>query len=309
MNEIEQDVIKRIVDLKFKVHQEWNMSLFKDGKKIFKPFTVHESLFHYTTIQGLFGIVESNCFWLTNIEYMNDLSETKYASELIKKMLFDICEKVEYSYDFVDYLKHINNIESNYEECYIACFSSDGDSLPMWIMYGKEIGVAIEIDLCSDINFDFGKKCYFKDMIYDEKVLYSFVNKVFDMYHEEYIYLKKYKDIKKYIIEDMVRDLIFNILLYKTNIKNKNFIHEKETRLLYIYDESAEIKYRVKNKLIIPYVEIPIKRTDTKKIPIKSIIVGPGEEQNIIRNSIKKYLESRGYNVEIKLSTIPYRNR
>jgi hypothetical protein len=38
----------------------------------------YEVAYHYTGIDGFFGITESNAFWLTNAYYLNDKNETKW---------------------------------------------------------------------------------------------------------------------------------------------------------------------------------------------------------------------------------------
>jgi len=44
-------------------------------------------LYHYTSADGLIGILTSKSIWLTDLRYMNDLSELQYANQLIEKRL------------------------------------------------------------------------------------------------------------------------------------------------------------------------------------------------------------------------------
>jgi hypothetical protein len=44
-------------------------------------------LFHYTTSQGLLGIVQTNNLWATNISYMNDTSELTLACRMTREIL------------------------------------------------------------------------------------------------------------------------------------------------------------------------------------------------------------------------------
>ena len=42
-------------------------------------------LYHYTSADGLIGILTTKTIWLTDLRYMNDLSELQYSRELVAK--------------------------------------------------------------------------------------------------------------------------------------------------------------------------------------------------------------------------------
>lgn len=306
-----RDIIDIMVELRKEISKQWFLLLTKgDEEKFLQMFTVHKSLFHYTTVPGLFGIIENECFWLTNIQYMNDLSEIRYAKNLIKDMLAQLSLKDKYVDGFSKYLNRVEEFNIEYNNYYIACFTHNGDSLPMWTMYGKDCGVAIEIDLTSEYHFVFGPNCFFEDMLYEESIFYRFIENVVDIYYAEYTKLINCKHIDECIVDGVMNELCANIVWYAHNLKNRNFSHESETRLFYRYKNDYTIKYRIKNNFIVPYVEMPPRQFNKgKKLPIKSIVVGPGEEQDLVRYSIDEFMKSKGYDIEVRLSTIPYRNR
>ncbi len=37
-------------------------------------------LYHYTTLQGAYGIITTKQLWLTKIQYLNDVTELRYAT-------------------------------------------------------------------------------------------------------------------------------------------------------------------------------------------------------------------------------------
>lgn len=39
----------------------------------------HKTLFHYTTQNGLLGIIESKSLWLSDNQYMNDMTEYNHT--------------------------------------------------------------------------------------------------------------------------------------------------------------------------------------------------------------------------------------
>src|ERR1035437_8040735 len=44
-------------------------------------------LYHYTSQKGLFGILQTNKLWMTNILYLNDSSEFTHTLDLVKSEL------------------------------------------------------------------------------------------------------------------------------------------------------------------------------------------------------------------------------
>lgn len=311
-HEKERKFYGKLRNIEFDIHKKWfEIREIGTRKSISQMFTTHNSLFHYTTISGLIGIIENNCFWLTNLNYMNDLSERNFACQVVKKAITDLKESEEYPQDFREILKHVYINNEKEIDYYAACFTNDGDSLPMWCMYGKECGVSIEIDLKKDFTFAVGPNCFFEDMIYEEEILYDFVKETVDLYYQAYMDAQSEKDINMNIVKhDIAIELSKGVLCYIDNFKHERFSHESETRLLYRYNSGIEIKHRIKNNLIASYIEYPPKKlNENKLLPIISIMVGPGEEQELVKKSVRDFMKSKGYDVEVKLSSIPYRAR
>jgi hypothetical protein len=51
--------------------------------------TYPQDLYHYTSANGLVGMLQDNRLWATNASYLNDFSELLYAQELAYKILDD----------------------------------------------------------------------------------------------------------------------------------------------------------------------------------------------------------------------------
>lgn len=73
--------------------------------------------------------------------------------------------------------------------------------------------------------------------------------------------------------------------------KNHYFSHEKESRLLFFPLEKTKVFYREKNNRILPYLKCKIVNKSSDKYPITSITVGPGNNQNLIFNSVINIIE------------------
>src|SRR4030067_1963071 len=51
-------------------------------------------LYHYTSLNGLLGIVKSRSLWASNIFYFNDASEITYARDILKRVITESKESV-----------------------------------------------------------------------------------------------------------------------------------------------------------------------------------------------------------------------
>lgn len=95
-----------------------------------------------------------------------------------------------------------------------------------------------------------------------------------------------------------------------SDFKNPSFKIENETRLYFQPNERFPVNYRLKGDFIISYVILPLEKINKdKKLPIKSITVGPCKEQYLVGKSISDFVRSRGYEIEITHSDIPYSER
>jgi hypothetical protein len=98
-------------------------------------------------------------------------------------------------------------------------------------------------------------------------------------------------------------------------LKNVGFREEREYRLMtsgirsaHIPDgekrEQKEIKYRDRDGLVVPYIELFSTLDD--QLPIKSIIVGPHAHQELQEEAVKMLVESNP-KVKVRRSQIPFR--
>lgn len=311
--------------------------------KISVNFTQEKNLYHYCSLETFYNIIDSNCFWLSHPKFMNDLSEYQYSIVAIKKFIHKYNEKITNNDASKELLKLIESDVKNYK-CkfkgidaaryeklhFFTCFSSDGDSLPMWSMYkGNNIGISIGLDFCDEDYFvvqDTQKrspfiknpKYFFFDIKYEEELFKQatniFLDHIRDFYNSHHNEFNNYREIANTILSKWASAHLINM---STMLKNSNFSYEKETRFILNTYESSDIKFRVKNKFIVPYIEFPVddnkQKYDKPIIPIKSITISPNaEEPDLIINSIWAFLNHKGYNIDkknIRQSSSPFKPR
>lgn len=312
--------------------------------------TQHDKLYHYCSLEAFYSIIESNCFWLSHPKFMNDLSEHKYYAIVVRDCIEKYIEKVAHndkSRSFLEliYAEICNRIKSSsifdkneYSLLpFIACFSSDGDNLPMWSMYtGKNVGISIGLDFTDKAYFAsylgtdqkeieispfriVPDSC-FSDMIYEKTRVELAISAYLD--HMKSFYcnsIDNFSNGKKYTI-DNINEFISNesaswLMLKSIKLKNINFTYEQETRFELSRYNNADIKYRVKDKFIVPYIEYPPKTKENEKplIPISSIMISPNaEEPELVIDSIRGFLKMKGYSIDkidIRQSDIPFKPR
>lgn len=53
--------------------------------KVVSKLNNEKILYHYTSVEGIFGILNNNKIWATNMFFLNDISEFKYTFDLFEQ--------------------------------------------------------------------------------------------------------------------------------------------------------------------------------------------------------------------------------
>ena len=152
------------------------------------------TLFHYTTADGLMGIIGSKSFRATNIKFLNDSKEYQYAREQMANGVL-ACLKRWHGLSFED--KHGHEVkeilysaaldleralrsDDSPPEVYVVCFCIEGDRVDQWKGYGGEgFGYSIgfrskelaNIPNCQLVTISYGKSAL--DQIISDCMDYS----------------------------------------------------------------------------------------------------------------------------------------
>ena len=316
------------------IETQINYSLLEKSKLTFKKGARERSIFHYTSIHGLQGILSKKTFHFTNIKYMNDRDEVIAGIESLYKNI-DVPEK--------DLAELRSFLSDDQESVFVCCFSLDNDSLPMWNYYTKEInnqGFNIEfsdkklvesllrfnpdLDGC---NFSFGTVDYSKDN--NSEYSSIFITEIGRLVKELFSNLLNTKSVK----EDINKKENFSELpIYFYNgkscsfdkssiesflcyIKRDCFRQEQEFRIVitvpkYLLPKLKEkeiYKFRVSNGVLVPYLELIFSEE-----VVKSITISPTVKSDLVELSIRDFLEYSNFNIQdystfLKHSKIPIR--
>lgn len=135
---------------------------------IHDPFPNH--LYHYTSAAGLIGILSSKSFWLTDLRYMNDMSELQYAQQVIERCISDkmnVPSLTEIQKEFLSRISRTYSPFGSSASIYSASFCENGNLLSQWRAYrGQGGGYALGFDFFHAIRL-LDKPCVLRKVIYD----------------------------------------------------------------------------------------------------------------------------------------------
>lgn len=283
-----------------------------------------EIVFHYATLESFLSIVESQSFYFTNLNYLNDRKEYNHGVQIILETLKDQANNKasESKLKILSYVE--KNLESiNKSSRYIACFSKNGDLLSQWRAYGNQ-GKGVSIGFkTSDLGYFDGVSLSSMNIEYREEFQRKIINEIIKIIIDYFENIKDLIDWDGYNYELLVSKSIITIIEeFISNFKDPSFDEEKEFRLEYKIDgninekDNNKLLFRSNGSLIIPFYKIEyVDKNDNlsigwqyKKLPIEKIIIGPSLDYELNKNSIESFLLKFGYeNIEIIQSKIPYR--
>ncbi|RYP84613.1 DUF2971 domain-containing protein [Nocardioides guangzhouensis] len=111
---------------------------------------VPKRLYHYTTIDGLMGIVGANALWASDVRFMNDSSELSYAVDLVDDVVEERIANVS-DETLKNALPTRRGFTDTFEygrRPFVACFCEEEDLLSQWRGYGTgQAGVSLGFDL------------------------------------------------------------------------------------------------------------------------------------------------------------------
>lgn len=275
----------------------------------------NESLYHYTSIEVLCKLLNgyrenmstgNMIFWASSIFTMNDPQEMRHGKEVLGKLIpaneivFGIPPEDRLDISSVDCDKLLSDFKNS---TFIISLSMKSDDLYMWNMYGdRGYGVMIEFDNCIKVDsiyntedYDLEEVCY-TDGIKNYPLLRDIYNEGLTKWRSccNNEQSNKYKE-----------DTISKLFKYLCpSIKSASYEKEEEFRIRINNVPIESIKFRVNNKILIPYIEVPI--------PVKylrSITIGPCCDTALSKYTLRYLLNSCGLqHIDIFESNISYRN-
>lgn len=287
-------------------------------------------VFHYTTIQGLLGIINNKSIWATNTLYLNDASELHYAKDLLKQELtvfrgthpeFLRAEKLDESlgHFFLETLEDNINalLPSQHMGFFVCSFSEDGDLLSQWRGYcgdggGFSLGFRLShLKTCAEKARFSIKKC-----IYDQDKQISEIRQLLANLAATFNREISYSNDKQQAWDEkgkqLLADFFLKFIKLAPFLKHPKFAEEKEWRIMVTLKTNIilpKMKFRAGNTMVVPYLEMPLP-LQGKNLDIDQIFVGPTSDRTLSATAVEMLLRTQGIdNSQVNCSTIPYRTQ
>ena len=116
------------------------------------------SLFHYTTAEGLQGIIEKNELWASSAYFLNDSAEITYGCDLLKQVIDQWI--LDNPRPAAMTIRAANDLRKMFGEdllnmtvikpIYLVCFCEDDNLLSQWRTYGERGGYSLGFRLPPD---------------------------------------------------------------------------------------------------------------------------------------------------------------
>lgn len=288
-----------------------------------------ETLYHYTSLGGILGILQSRSIWATHASYLNDSSEFFHALKFAKQVAGSIFMEDDYLAAFGWAVRHgLEAVSPN--DLYVASFSEQADLLSLWRGYCPAgAGLCLGFDFEHLRNFCQSKGYRLDQCVYEHEQqiqqVESLVNQCFERFPKPKISRNDYEKLNsegqvdaeinyrlqtsegvdKPQADAAVEWLCTEISEFAPLFKNEGFHEESEWRIVARKPEEP-VRFRATPSYVAPYIELSALGGEALSA-LREVIIGPNPNQHRCQSSIQILLRSYGLDrVEVKRSTLPF---
>ena len=302
-------------------------------------------LYHYTTADGLKGIVENNEIWATSAYYMNDAAEILYGYRVLYLTLETWLKERNPALDSVSrglanaFIRHFGHdaLERNIvTPVYLTCFCEEPNLLSQWRAYGSSGGYNIGLQVpmegivygikpepvvytanCVKVEYDAEKQ---RDRVL---ALLDFLFPILD----EQVVTDAIRSIEPSLplglsgLQDSIQEILVEEAM---GFKNPAFAVEKEWRFIVRSRRHMKqgndngdhmnlpIHFRTARGQLVPFIKLKPYEAPTpivgngKRLPIASVMCGPVGDRISAGLAVRWLLDGRGFrDVRVEHSEIP----
>lgn len=271
-----------------------------------------DCLYHYTTADGLLGIVSTGTLWATGIRYLNDSSEYEYTLDIARDHIESVSKLIDQPLHraLLEALLSALNV-TEIVAMYVACLSEHSDQLSQWRAYGRGAGYAVGISpqALSYAHTPTLKAGLLK-CVYDKKKQHEHLTYVMNrMLQAVGMGRDASVDIQRNVLRRCEVDFAGHLTVAAAVFKHASFAEEAEWRLVARGDSGPHHRrFRTQAGVVVPYIELPVAAPDTS-VNLESITVGPSLHGTEAELGLKALLEERRVSVkELRHSSVPYRS-
>jgi len=105
-----------------------------------------ELVYHYTSSEGMSGIVESGALWATDVLFMNDTTEAVYGFKVVRDAVAEWVSALDAGDDRRQLLHAIEFVPELIPQVFVVSFSARRDDLSQWRAYCRAGGYSLGFD-------------------------------------------------------------------------------------------------------------------------------------------------------------------
>lgn len=271
-------------------------------KKLSVPKVIH----HYTSPAGLLGIVRSKAIWATDVRYLSDSQEFRYAVDLAGAVIRDWGADAEGDRERSFYKSvEMSLRRSPSNRLFVTSFSAVGDLLSQWRAYcpvtgGFAIGFTTAA-LIESTNI-FAIPC-----IDDQGRQKEFIELLLMLVLTKYREVTSIEEPGSDAALDMVSDeFLSGFLLLAAAFKHPGFAEEQEWRMFTLAGP-PDVLFREGRSGIVPYIELPLRKVK-RGYPLRQVTVGPSPHIDLGKQAVDQFLTANKLkDCGILSSSIPFR--
>ncbi len=303
--------------------------LAKDWDDSIAPKTIeHPPLYHYTSPEGLLGIIQSGELWASAVKYSNDLSEVENAKaqlpEHLAKLNLDNFPGLRHALDFVR--EYFRGDEQPPQDAYIFCFCTNGDLLSQWRGYAGAGGFSIGFAnlLVSDarvyenrpfVAFKFIGRAALRPVLYKEEDQSTRLGEILS-HAAEFQARALRKDVPQDKVDIFLKwGLLSQLMEWVHTVKDKAFIEEGEWRIV-VFPlpknfavqsglQPTQVDFRVRGAAIVPFIRLT--PYSSAVLPIRRVVCGPNARGKLTQEAVMRALKLRYDGVAVDESLVPLR--
>ena len=284
---------------------------------IFGPKT-EGVLYHYTSHEALYNIVESGVVRASHIYYMNDQNEIKYAIDKFIRVTEKYRDK---NADNLSVMlltqipKWIQNMRNNPHYIFSFSLSEKGNLLSQWRAYTSH-GTGISIGFNHSDVKRFAKnngmnlvECVYKNEE-QERILDDVIQSILSEFESDKVSIDTTKGAVGQEYHTYLNKYTDQLLNEFVKIKDPAFHEECEWRLVSKFYEkyvNKDIQFRSGKTTLVPYVNFELKNIRGDGRFFEQVYVGPSPNFDLAFSAISAYLSNKGACKMTINSQQPYR--
>lgn len=281
--------------------------------------------FHYTTAEGIRGIITSGRLWATNLQFLNDGSELTYGRALVADELSrQSGTPTSVAGRLASHVTQRVLRTAEFWGGYAVCFCFNGDLLSQWRGYADEgVGYAIGFApqavrrartlVKGDGYVEPPPYPVCGRVVYNETRQRTLIRDLFSQHLqllEEAVATST--ELADVLLEHAATGLFSTLINNVYFFKDPAFEEEEEWRALsVIFGPFMEkwLKFRSARGIVKPFIELELPPNKRNGWPIDRVVIGPSNHAQLAMDSLKILSRSNGLGFEIVQSKVPYRPR